>query len=330
VSAAREKRTIRIGTRGSRLALWQATAVANLLEAAGHSCEIVAIKTTGDRSQVAPVAGDDSKRQFVKEIEDALVSGHVDVAVHSAKDMTVELPAGVTIAACLEREDPRDCIVLPGSRGPIEWADVVARLDRSEPPPVIGTGSVRRSTQIAPILRRATFAPIRGNVDTRLDKLDSGGFDALVLACAGLRRLGFEERIAAAIPLDVCVPAPGQGIVAVEARADDEDVRTKLASIHDARAASALAAERAVVAALDGGCKLPLGAIAVQTGDMLEMHGVVASLDGRRTIRHVARGAADRPRELGAQLAEALARDGAREILGHQSRAHERRDREAP
>ena len=265
---------------------------------------------------MAPVAGDDSKRQFVKEIEDALVSGHVDVAVHSAKDMTVELPAGLTIAACLPREDPRDCIVLPGSRGTIEWSEVVARLDRSDPAPVLGTGSVRRSTQIRPLMRHATFAPIRGNVDTRLNKLDSGGFDALVLACAGLRRLGFGERISAAIPLDLCVPAPGQGIVAVEARADDEDVRARLGSIHDARAAIALAAERAVVAALDGGCTLPLGAVAVHADGDLEMRGVVASLDGRRTIRHVVRGSAQRPQELGAQLAEALARDGAREILG--------------
>jgi hydroxymethylbilane synthase len=313
----RDSRTIRIGTRGSKLALWQATAVSSLLEAAGCPCEIVVIKTTGDRSQMAPVAGDDSKRQFVKEIEDALVSRHVDVAVHSAKDMTVELPAGLTIAACLPREDPRDCIVLPRSRGTIEWSEVVARLDRSDPAPVIGTGSVRRSTQIRPLMRHATFAPIRGNVDTRLNKLDSGGFDALVLACAGLRRLGFEDRISAAIPLDLCVPAPGQGIVAVEARADDEDVRARLGSIHDARAAIALAAERAVVAALDGGCKLPLGAIAVHADGDLEMHGVVASLDGRRTIRHVVRGSAQRPQELGAQLADALARDGARDILGH-------------
>ena len=315
--STRVKRTIRIGTRGSKLALWQATAVSSLLEAAGCPCEIVVIKTTGDRSQVAPVAGADSKRQFVKEIEDALVSGHVDIAVHSAKDMTVDLPPGLTIAACLPREDPRDCVILPFARGPIEWSEVVARLNRSDRPPVIGTGSVRRSTQIKPLLRDATFAPIRGNVDTRLSKLDAGEFDALVLACAGLRRLGFEARISTAMPIELCVPAPGQGIVAVEARADDEDVRTRLGSIHDARAAAALAAERAVVAALDGGCKLPLGAIAIHTNGDLEMHGVVASLDGRRTIRHVVRGSAQRPDELGAQLADALARDGAREILGH-------------
>jgi hydroxymethylbilane synthase len=315
--STRVTRTIRIGTRGSKLALWQATTVSSRLEAAGCPCEIVVIKTTGDRSQVAPVAGDDSKRQFVKEIEDALASGHVDVAVHSAKDMTVDLPPGLTIAACLPREDPRDAVVLRGARGPVEWSEVVARLDRSDPAAIVGTGSVRRATQLEPLLRRATFAPIRGNVDTRLNKLDSGEFDALVLACAGLRRLGFAARISAAIPIELCVPAPGQGIVAVEARADDEDVRARLGAIHDARAATALAAERAVVAALDGGCKLPLGAIAVHADGDLEMHGVVAALDGRRTIRHVVRGSAQRPDEVGAQLADALARDGARELLGH-------------
>jgi hydroxymethylbilane synthase len=316
VSKRRHARVIRIGTRGSRLALWQATAVSNLLEKAGGRCEIVVIKTTGDRSQVAPVSGDDSKRQFVKEIEEALTGGHVDVAVHSAKDMTVDLPQGVAIAACLPREDPRDCVVLPKEHGELAWNAVVSRLTGRERGAVIGTGSVRRSAQLAPLLGdSATFTPIRGNVDTRLNKLDTGGFDALVLACAGLRRLGFGDRISAPIPLDLCIPAPGQGIVAVEARADDDGVRGMLASIHDARAGAALAAERAVVKALDGGCKLPLGAIALHAGSDLEMHGIVTSRDGSRSIRHVARGDAGQPGDVGARLADALARDGARELL---------------
>jgi hydroxymethylbilane synthase len=316
VTERRHARVLRIGTRGSRLALWQATAVSSLLEKAGARCEIVVIKTTGDRSQVAPVAGDDSKRQFVKEIEDALASGHVDLAVHSAKDMTVDLPDGVAIAACLPREDPRDCVVLPPEHGELAWDDVVARLRRPDRAVIIGTGSVRRSAQLGPLLGgSASFAPIRGNVDTRLNKLDTGGFDALVLACAGLRRLGFAGRISAPIPLELCIPAPGQGIVAVEARTDDEVVRGRLASIHDARAGAALAAERAVVAELDGGCKLPLGAIAVPAGGDLEMHGIVTSRDGSRSIRHVVRGDAGQPEQVGARLADALARDGARELL---------------
>ena len=303
---------LRIGTRGSRLALWQATTVARRLEAHGTRCEIVVIKTTGDRSQTAPVPGDDSKRQFVKEIEDALASGHVDLAVHSAKDMTIDLPAGLTIAACLPREDPRDCVVLRSSRGEVAWAQVVERLNR---PVSIATSSVRRTAQLTRVLPNARFVPIRGNVDTRLNKLDSGGSEALVLASAGLRRLGFEERVSATIPIEACVPAPGQGIIAIEARTDDKLVREALASIHDARAATALAAERAVVAELGGGCKLPLGAIALLEEDVLVMQGVVAAADGSRIARESIRGAAAEPDAAGARLAAALARGGARELL---------------
>jgi hydroxymethylbilane synthase len=305
-------RVLRVGTRGSRLALWQAHAVAGLLHARGARCEIVVIKTTGDRSQTGPVAGDDSKRQFVKEIEDALAKGDVDLAVHSAKDMTIDLPQGVTIAACLPREDPRDCLVLPSAQSEVAWEEVAARFATAG---AIGTSSVRRTAQLRRLLPRATFGAIRGNVDTRLHKLDTGAFDALVLACAGLRRLGFATRISAPLPLGRCVPAPGQGIVAVEARAGDKDVRDALASIHDARAATALTAERTVVAELDGGCKLPLGAIAIQDGDTLAMHGVVAAADGSRIVAEAVHGPAAEPAALGARLAAALAHGGARELL---------------
>ena len=305
-------RVLRVGTRGSRLALWQAHTVASLLLARGARCEIVVIKTTGDRSQTGRVAGGDSKRQFVKEIEDALADGDIDLAVHSAKDMTIDLPAGLTIAACLPREDPRDCVVLPLTRGEVPWDAVAARFATAG---TIGTSSVRRTAQLTRLLPRAAFAANRGNVDTRLHKLDSGGFDALVLACAGLRRLGFADRLSAPLPVERCVPAPGQGIVAVEARADDKDVRAALGSIHDARAATALTAERVVVAELDGGCKLPLGAIAIQEGDTLAMHGVAAAADGSRVIVESVSGSATEPAALGARLAAALANGGARELL---------------
>jgi hydroxymethylbilane synthase len=305
-------RVLRVGTRGSRLALWQAHTVADLLHARGARCEIVVIKTTGDRSQAGPVAGDDSKRQFVKEIEDALAKGDIDLAVHSAKDMTIDLPGGVTIAACLPREDPRDCLVLPSTQGEVAWQEVAARFAGAGS---IGTSSVRRTAQLRRLLPHATFGAIRGNVDTRLHKLDAGAFDALVLACAGLRRLGFAHRMSAPLPLEVCVPAPGQGIVAVEARDGDKDVRSALASIHDARAATALTAERVVVAELDGGCKLPLGAIAIQDGDTLAMHAMVAAADGSRIVFESVRGPAAEPAALGARLAAALAGGGARELL---------------
>ena len=302
----------RIATRGSRLALWQAHAVADRLRAAGAQTEIVVMTTTGDRSQHAPVAGDDSKRQFVKELEDALLRGDADLAVHSAKDLPVELPEGLTVAACLPREDPRDGIVFPDLLSPVALPDALARLG---PGATIGTGSVRRVAQLAPLVAGATFAPIRGNVDTRLAKLDAGGFSALVLACAGLRRLGFGERISAAIPVDQCVPAPGQGIVATEIRLDDDGARAALGEMHDEPAGRALAAERALVTELGGGCQLPLGAIASEHDGTLDLLAVVASLDGTRAVRRSMSGPAADPGELGRRLAAALDADGARDLL---------------
>jgi hydroxymethylbilane synthase len=306
-------RALRIGTRGSRLALWQATAVARLLQSKGIRSEIITIRTTGDRSQTGPVPGADTKRQFVKEIEDALLDNVVDVAVHSAKDMTVELPDDLAIAACLPREDPLDAIVLPVENRARGWPAVAEQLERGV---VIGTGSIRRIAQLSGILREARFEPVRGNVDTRLGKLDGGQFGALVLACAGLRRLGFGGRISASIPLDQCVPAPGQGIVATEIRAADDEARGMLQQIHDEAAGAALTAERALVSTIGGGCELPLGAIALADGDALELHAVAVSVDGATVVRRSLRGPAARADALGRALAEDLASHGARELLG--------------
>jgi hydroxymethylbilane synthase len=305
-------RVLRIATRGSRLALWQAHAVSERLRAAGTDTEIVVVTTTGDRSQHNPVAGDDSKRQFVKELEDALLRGDADLAVHSAKDLPVVLPEGLGIAACLPREDARDALVLPSGHKPQALSGLFAGLGRAA---VIGTGSVRRAAQLRPLFEGARFAPIRGNVDTRLTKLDAGGFDALVLACAGLRRLGFGERISVAIPVEQCVPAPGQGIVATEIRMDDEGARAALRDIHDEAAGRALDAERALVAALNGGCQLPLGAIAGERDGALGMLAMVASLDGTRSVRYSMSGPLSDPEDLGRRLAAALAAEGARELL---------------
>ena len=305
-------RALRLATRGSRLALWQAHAVANRLRAAGIDTDITVFTTTGDRSQHAPVAGDESKRQFVKELEDALLRGDADLAVHSAKDLPVDLPDDLAVAACLPREDPRDGIVLPNTTGAVPLDDVLRRLG---PAARIGTGSVRRAAQLAPFCPGASFAPIRGNVDTRLARLDDGRFDALVLACAGLRRLGFGERISAAIPVDQCVPAPGQGIVAVEIRRDAALLRDTLRRIGDEAAGRALAAERALVAALGGGCQLPLGAIAGEREGRLEMLAVVASRDGSRSARGSMTGSLLDPEGLGRRLAAILEAEGARELL---------------
>ena len=235
--------------------------------------EIVVITTTGDRSQIQPVPGDDSKRQFVKEIEEALLDGRVDVCVHSAKDLPAVLPDGLTLSACLPREDPRDALVLPDAPADLPWSDAVGRMGGAVAAITIGTGSVRRVAQLRTVLPAATFVPIRGNVDTRVGKLDSGGYDALVLACAGLRRLGFGDRISAAIPIDRAFRPPVRVSSRSEIRAGDARTAARLAPVHDALAGRALDAERALVAALGGGCQLPLGAIAQPAGSELDMHG---------------------------------------------------------
>ena len=302
---------LRIGTRGSQLALWQARTVATRLEAHGTAVELVIIKTSGDHLQTAPLSEVGNKRLFVKEIEDALLEDGVDIAVHSAKDMPAILPDGLAIAATLPREDPRDAFVLPLHGG----RDVAAALACLARPPRIGTSSVRRIAQLRPAFAEAAFAPIRGNVDTRLRKLDAGEYDALVLAAAGLRRLGFSDRITSTIAPSQCVPAPGQGIVAVEVRAGDLETRRALAAIHDRAAAAALEAERAVVASLGGGCQLPLGALAVSSGTELGLTAVVCTPDGRRLVRHQASGPAAEARTLGETVARELARQGAAEIL---------------
>ena len=303
---------LRIGTRGSQLALWQSRTVATSLEGHGIDAELVVIKTSGDRLQEAPLSEAGGKRLFVKEIEDALLRGDVDIAVHSAKDMPAVLPDGLVLGATLQREDPRDVVVLrPGA--PAGAAEAVLRQLGNQP--AIGTGSLRRIAQLAAVVPGARFLPIRGNVDTRLRKLDRGDYDALVLAAAGLRRLGFNDRISAALPTDVCVPAPGQGIIAIEMRAGDDSLSRALETVHDRAAALALDAERTVVAALGGGCQLPLGALAVPRGDRLELHAVVCSADGRRIIRVRESAAADDPTGLGARVAERLAEGGAIEVL---------------
>jgi len=314
---------LRLGTRGSQLALWQAnTVAARVAEAGGPHCRIVVIKTSGDRLQEAPLSEVGGKRLFVKEIEDALLRGDVDLAVHSSKDMPAVLPDGLTIAAVLPREEPLDAVVLPVGHPPSAMTidDLVARLGQS---PSIGTGSVRRIAQLTRLFPGARFTPIRGNLDTRLRKLDEGAHDALVLAAAGLRRLGFAHRISLALPAAACVPAPGQGIVAVEIRAGDAATRDAVARIDDPAAGAALVAERALVEALGGGCQTPIGALAtpVDSGE-LELVAVVVALDGSRAVR--ASGRASRPdaAALGARIGAELIAGGADEILKHAARAH--------
>jgi hydroxymethylbilane synthase len=338
---------LRIGTRGSQLALWQAnTVAARLQEAGAPPCRIVVIKTSGDRLQDAPLSDVGGKRLFVKEIEDALVRGDVDLAVHSSKDMPARLPDPLTIAAVLPREDPLDAIVLPvhatipddairGMTGEVDltspviagvsatamsFNQIVATLGRS---PSLGTGSVRRIAQLTRLFPSARFTPIRGNLDTRLRKLDQGDHDAIVLAAAGLRRLGMASRISVRLPSSACVPAPGQGIVAIEIREGDARVAGAVQAIDDPNAHAALRAERAVVEALGGGCQTPVGALATIFPDRLELLAVVVSLDGGHAIYGMSHGTLDEAATIGARVGAQLLADGAGAILADAERAHE-------
>lgn len=312
--------TLKIGTRGSHLALYQANAVASLLESSsGMHCEIVVIKTSGDRLADAPLAEVGGKRLFVKEIEDALLTGTIDLAVHSSKDMPVVLPDGLEIGAVLPREDARDAIVLPEPSPSCPSLEaIVGHLGQA---PRIGTSSVRRVAQLTRLFPGATFLPIRGNLDTRLQKLDSLQFDAIVLAAAGLKRLGFEARISTALPASGCIPAPGQGIIAVEMRAGDPRVAGPLSRIDDRLASAALAAERAVVRRLGGGCQMPIGAYAEAASDTIDIVAVVISLDGAQAVRGDGHGTLSEADAVGTTVAERLLSEGAAEILEQVHRA---------
>lgn len=308
-------RPLRIGTRGSALALWQAREVARRLEAAGDASEIVVIRTSGDRLSEAVLAEAGGKRLFVKEIEDALLAGTVDLAVHSTKDLPVELPPGLTMGAFLPRATPYDALVLPAARAGIErtLSAVSAVLGTA---PVLGTSSIRRITQLHRLLPGATFEPIRGNVDTRLRKLDEGRYDAIVLACAGLERVGFADRISLALPVTACVPAPGQGAIGVERRADaPAALAARIDALDDAVTRAEVQAERLVVEILEGGCQAPIGALARAAADgTLELHASVTSLDGDE-LRAVAFGSTDDPLALGRKVGAQLLADGAADLL---------------
>jgi hydroxymethylbilane synthase len=310
---------LKLGTRGSQLALYQANTTASLLKThAGIDCDIVVIKTSGDRLAEAPLSEIGGKRLFVKEIEDSLLAGEIDVAVHSSKDLPAVLPPGLTLGAVLPREDPRDAVVLPAGREASSVESVRALLGSS---PRIGTSSVRRIAQLMTLFPNARFEPIRGNLDTRLRKLDSGDYDALVLAAAGLRRLQHAHRISTALPANVCVPAPGQGIIAIEIREDDQPTRELVKTITDATTAAVLDAERAVVTRLGGGCQMPIGAFATVEGETMTLAAIVIALDGSREVRASASGSTREPGVVGIRAADSLLARGADTILADAQKA---------
>jgi hydroxymethylbilane synthase len=288
---------IRLGTRGSALALAQATWVAERL---ADEAELVTITTSGDRGSR------DDKSRFVKEIEEALLAGTIDLAVHSAKDVPGELPAGLSIVGVPERADPYDALC------------GAASLDELEAGAVVGTASVRRRAQVMALRPDLELRDLRGNVDTRLRRLADGDFDAIVLARAGLERLG---RAGEGEPLPALVPAPGQGCLALEARAGDERAGAAAARLTDRDALVALTAERALVTVLDATCHTPIGAFAEQRDGALTLTAFVGLPDGSHWIRDELDGDAAEPAALGAALAQRLETAGARELLERAERA---------
>ncbi len=290
-----------IGSRGSALALWQAEWVKSALAGLGEVCRIEIIKTTGDKITDVPLAQVGSKGLFTKEIEEALLDGRIDLAVHSLKDLPTELPAGLRIAAIPEREDARDALV--GRR----LADLSAGAR-------VGTSSLRRVAQLLAARPGLAIEAVRGNLDTRLRKLAEGRYDALVLAAAGLRRLGWADRITEYVPPEVMCPAVGQGALAIETR-QTGDAAATCARLDHLPSRQAVEAERAVLAQLGGGCQVPIGAHARVVAEHLHIDAVVARPDGTQVIRRAADGPASGGVSIGRALGEQLLAAGASEIL---------------
>jgi hydroxymethylbilane synthase len=306
---------ITIGSRGSKLALWQAQWVRDRLAAAGHGTTLRVIQTTGDKRPTAEthqplpiartIAEAGSKGLFIKEIEEALLAHEIDVAVHSLKDLPTEQPAGLTLGAVPQREDARDVFIARDGQ-PLE------RLPRGAR---VATGSLRRQTQLRSLRADLAYVAIRGNLDTRLRKLERGDCEALVLAAAGVHRLGLGDRITAYFSLDQMCPAVGQGALGVEIRDDDGHARDAVAPLDHPTTHQAVRAESALLRRLGGGCQVPIAAHALWEDGHLRLRGLVASLDSTRVIRAQGAGSLSDAEALGVAVAEDLLRQGAREIL---------------
>ncbi len=302
-----------IGSRGSKLALWQAEWVRASLSALDSRVDvrIEIIKTSGDVMRDAPLALIGGQGVFTKELETSLLSGQIDIAVHSLKDLPTVIPAGLAITAIPEREDPRDALVV---RAGVNLAE--ASLAGLHAGVIVGTSSLRRIAQLKHSRPDALVKDLRGNVDTRLRKLDEGGYDALILASAGLRRLGLARRITASISIEEMLPAVGQGALGIETRAGDEETNTLVARLDHAETHAAVVAERALLRQLGGGCQIPIAAHAVVSGaDTLHLDGVVVSLSGEQFISDAVSGKMSEAENLGSELAERLLEKGAGSIL---------------
>jgi hydroxymethylbilane synthase len=300
---------LRIASRGSELALWQSRAVEAALRAADPSLEvrIDVIRTTGDRIQDVPLAKIGDKGLFTKELDAALLAGDADLAVHSLKDVPTRLPDGLALAAVTVREDPCDVVLLaPGRTG---------GLDALPPGARVGTSSLRRRAQLQALRPDLEVLDLRGNLNTRLAKLDRGDYDAIILAAAGVRRLGWEDRITESLDPGQWLPAVGQGALAVVCCADRADVLDRLRALHDPHTAACTTAERALLRALEGGCQVPIGALGRVDGDRLVLDGLVADTDGTRMLRVQESGPVDDALAIGRRAADALLARGAGEVL---------------
>lgn len=298
-------RSLRIGSRGSLLALWQANFVRDKLAAQGVEADIVIIKTSGDRFQQGNVGQIGLKGVFIKELEDALLEGRVDLAVHSMKDVPTEVPSGLTFPAILERQDVRDCLVARDG----------STLSELPTGARVGTSSLRRAAQLRRHRPDLRLMELRGNVDTRLRKLEQGDYDGIVLAKAGLDRLGWSGRISEVIPPEISLPAVGQGAIGVESRGDEREVLGTLTTMDHPETRTTVAAERALLAELEGGCQVPLGAWARFEGSQLLIDACVLSPDGAECIRDRVTGSPERPEELGRSLARKMLEAGADRVL---------------
>jgi hydroxymethylbilane synthase len=291
-----------IGSRGSQLALWQARWIQARLESYGVESRLEIIHTTGDKITDVPLSKVGTKGLFTKEIEEALLSGAIDLAVHSLKDMPTELPDGLTLAAIPEREDPRDALV----------GRSLATLAQQAR---VGTSSLRRAAQLRARRPDLDIENIRGNLDTRLRKLDAGQYDAIVLASAGLRRLGWENRITELLDPQVMCPAVGQGALAVETRANGGAAEEIAKRLEHRESRIAVTAERAVLAALGGGCQVPIGAYATVDAGTVHLRAIIVSPDGTQIIRKESSGATGDAASIGGALGDELLAEGGRQIL---------------
>jgi hydroxymethylbilane synthase len=294
---------LRIGSRGSQLALWQANHIGALLRERGHEVELEIIKTTGDKITDVALSKVGTKGMFTKEIEEALAESRVDLAVHSLKDLPTEIATDFEIAAITKREDPRD----------VFCSRKYDRIENLPPCARVGTSSLRRQAQLKSLRPDLNMHPLRGNVDTRLRKLDAGEFDAIILAAAGLNRLGKTEFVKQIIPAHLMCPAAGQGALGVEIRAGDSATRQHIALLDDAASRAATTCERALLAKLGGGCQVPIGALAEFRNGRLHLDAIVADPDGSKVLRESCDG--EDPVQLGESVGDTLLRRGGDAIL---------------